>query len=455
LVELTTYRYNQTLKKIKIVVFLVVIASLIVLYLKVIHPAMEYKSALNMSKKGDYQAARIILERLGDYRDAPSQLNLVLALQQRDIDAQNFYNRCVELYNNREYTHFLTNLYDDKEQGVDLLAGYNFDKELDHIFNIAVTSCEAGNYDSGLRLLRDIFFISGDKKIEDYAKVLDIKFWVTYFQQGNYGEAAKYYRTLINTFPSLYNYSSKEIDKNPLYRMYDIGLELYKGENVEEAEKIFFALDDYYNAKAMVNTIQNSKSAQNTIPSTNIINQNTIPSINISDQIPNQSQVNIPKNDTNYDNTINLMNIAHVVYVSSTLKSEGSLNYDKSKLTDRDYATAWVEGVSGNGEGESIEISFSRDVTISVIVISNGYQKNIDILEKNASVKTLILEFDGGKSVLLTFHNPVERRKQKGHLAETFHFKENITTKNIKLTIHETYPGTKYADTCISEIMFY
>ena len=59
-------------------------------------------------------------------------------------------------------------------------------------------------------------------------------------------------------------------------------------------------------------------------------------------------------------------------------------------LFDGKFSTAWVEGVSGNGAGQKVLISFDRPRQLAGFEIVNGYAKNSDIYRKNARVRTAV-----------------------------------------------------------------
>ncbi|NPV02994.1 MAG: hypothetical protein HPY53_16595 [Brevinematales bacterium] len=153
---------------------------------------------------------------------------------------------------------------------------------------------------------------------------------------------------------------------------------------------------------------------------------------------------------------------------SSTLKAQGANSYTVKNLIDGDLRTCWSEGVKGYGVGEWVEFEFHEDTTIDVIAIANGYLKNEYILEKNSSVWALdiyITTYDGDKHhETLYFDRPefwqtsVETEEEVMHVCRLFWIPEGFggtSIKSIRFQIADVYHGTKYDDTCISEIFFY
>ena len=104
----------------------------------------------------------------------------------------------------------------------------------------------------------------------------------------------------------------------------------------------------------------------------------------------------------------------------------------------------WVEGVEGNGIGESIIIEFKKDMY--GISILNGYTdiNNMKLFKENSRVKKLLVEdLVNGITKEMFFEDAVY-----------FNYL-NFTkpTAKIKLTIKDVYAGSKYNDTCISAII--
>ena len=119
-------------------------------------------------------------------------------------------------------------------------------------------------------------------------------------------------------------------------------------------------------------------------------------------------------------------------------------HYDPANVCDGDLATAWVEGVDGYGEGQSITIHYGETCRISGISIWNGYQKNSDIYTKNSRPADITVSLDDGQSWQLTLKDQMGR--------QDFQLDEPLESANVTITINAAYGGTKYTDTAISEI---
>ncbi|HAA10274.1 MAG TPA: hypothetical protein DCE41_00725 [Cytophagales bacterium] len=150
------------------------------------------------------------------------------------------------------------------------------------------------------------------------------------------------------------------------------------------------------------------------------------------------------------------------VTASSTLQG----NYAVENLTDGDYATAWVEGVPGQGLGQSIEIELN-DVMVGYIGLLNGYTKSATTYNTNARVKRLRVDYES-----VDYADPSKTRQSSEELTledrpfqriSDFNLFDSLDElsqfgdgspkfRKITLTILEVYPGSQYEDTCITEL---
>lgn len=129
---------------------------------------------------------------------------------------------------------------------------------------------------------------------------------------------------------------------------------------------------------------------------------------------------------------------------ASSYLSEKNIKHVPDRIMDGDTTTAWVEGVEGNGEGESITFTFGDLYAVSDIKIWNGYQKSEDLYYKNARPAELELEFSDGSTERISLQD-ISSGFQEFAL-------ERHVTSYVKVKIVSTYDGSKYEDTVISEI---
>lgn len=129
---------------------------------------------------------------------------------------------------------------------------------------------------------------------------------------------------------------------------------------------------------------------------------------------------------------------------ASSYFSEKNIKHVPDLIMDGDTTTAWVEGVDGNGEGESITFTFGDLYVVSDIKIWNGYQKSEDLYYKNARPSELELEFSDGSTERISLQDMASGFQE-------FALERHVTSY-VKVKIVSTYDGSKYEDTVISEI---
>jgi len=197
----------------------------------------------------------------------------------------------------------------------------------------------------------------------------------------------------------------------------------------------------------------------------------------------------------------------HLRLASSELDDPGPYKfgrYGTQNLFDYDSSTCWAEGVPGNGIGESLYVGFEEN--IQSIFIVNGYAKTKNIFYRNNRVKkikisilvginkpgyvsdlyvlydatkfkhdTIIQLEDTMAPQEIEFPFDCEELKQfkesslqsfvKSHAKELEDYTKKLEDLGIKegelnvqyimlLEIVDVYKGSKYEDTCISDIWF-
>ncbi|WP_299711167.1 hypothetical protein [uncultured Tenacibaculum sp.] len=150
------------------------------------------------------------------------------------------------------------------------------------------------------------------------------------------------------------------------------------------------------------------------------------------------------------------------IKVSSQLKG----NYKKSYLFDGNFNTAWVEGKKGAGIGEKIEIELDN-YNLAAICLVNGYTKNANTYLENNRLKKIKVEKefidynDPNKTQSSSFEKTFEDKKFSSINTDNFYdlvtkvadFGDGyLKIKKVTITILEVYKGTKYNDTCITEL---
>lgn len=148
------------------------------------------------------------------------------------------------------------------------------------------------------------------------------------------------------------------------------------------------------------------------------------------------------------------------VTASSELMSQGSNSYKADNAHDLSYRTAWVEGVSGNGTGESLSYTFAPETPrITDIIVVNGYVKSEKAYADNARVKKLkvylnekpfaILQLEDKRSKQVFKFEPIGNGNRQNMKALS-----QQPGWSLKFEILEVYKGLKYDDVAITEIYF-
>jgi hypothetical protein len=136
------------------------------------------------------------------------------------------------------------------------------------------------------------------------------------------------------------------------------------------------------------------------------------------------------------------------VSASSQLPSDQYGTYFPYAAIDSLKETAWVEGASGSGVGEWIQLNFAGMVEVWQIALDVGFDKNADLFAKNNRIKQATFIFSNGEQVTLDFDDA--RGLQTFVLARAPG--PSIQTTSVRMIIEAVYPGTRYDDTCLAEI---
>lgn len=138
--------------------------------------------------------------------------------------------------------------------------------------------------------------------------------------------------------------------------------------------------------------------------------------------------------------------VAGKVTASSTLSPESA--YGADNLFDSRKEFAWAEGNAATaGEGEVLRFHFDQAVHISGIQIWDGYQRSAEHYRANARVKDFQFGTSAGPTQTLTLRDDPAGQK--------IDFSTAFEGQDFELKISSIYPGKKYKDLAISEILFY
>jgi len=139
-----------------------------------------------------------------------------------------------------------------------------------------------------------------------------------------------------------------------------------------------------------------------------------------------------------------------LISASSYLATQGQNKYQPNLAFDGDMRTAWVEGAAGDGIGETLEfLIFPTNKTIRQFNIYNGYIKSPSAYYNNARPKTLRLYINDIAKYDLKLVDKI--------CMQTFYMLEEIKVEamiEVKFEIMEVYPGKKWQDCAITDIVF-
>ena len=143
---------------------------------------------------------------------------------------------------------------------------------------------------------------------------------------------------------------------------------------------------------------------------------------------------------------------------SSELTESSGLVHNASRVGDRNYTTAWCEGVADDGIGQWVELrSPCNSETFRVIGVVPGYQKTSDTFFKNNRVRLAAFSVSiatSGASAVPVWSGTVEF--SDAEQIQWFEFPAVECRDNseavVRLQVQSVYPGSKYRDTCVSEI---
>ncbi|MCR5614063.1 NADase-type glycan-binding domain-containing protein [Treponema sp.] len=159
------------------------------------------------------------------------------------------------------------------------------------------------------------------------------------------------------------------------------------------------------------------------------------------------------------------------ISATSELK-EGSTVYKAVNAHDGDYASCWVEGASDFGKSQKLKFELwqggslvppFRNHSITHLYILNGFRRDEKTYYENNRIKKLRLTLNSKDSYEITLPDRPYAEVNDYNIAYEADLLNNYLTQSRTNTIYdvdsfdieilEVYPGTKYNDTCISEVI--
>lgn len=136
------------------------------------------------------------------------------------------------------------------------------------------------------------------------------------------------------------------------------------------------------------------------------------------------------------------------VVASSTLPNALGYTYYAENVMDKNRKTAWNEGATEEGEGETLTFYADGKQRVSGIRILNGYCQDSKTYHNNNRVKRIRIWFSDGTSCDHVIHDVFDEYTN-------IEFTDGKICDTVVFTIMDVYKGSKYNETCISEIEFY
>lgn len=132
--------------------------------------------------------------------------------------------------------------------------------------------------------------------------------------------------------------------------------------------------------------------------------------------------------------------------VSATSVLVPETAYQPANMFDSRYDFAWsTNGKLNDGVGESFELELSSPLSLSGLLVWNGYQRSATHFKKNGRVKHIQITTDSGKKQTISLADVQGVQKVA--------FKEKLNNvKKLRFKIEGVYAGTRYKDVLISEL---
>lgn len=144
---------------------------------------------------------------------------------------------------------------------------------------------------------------------------------------------------------------------------------------------------------------------------------------------------------------------------SSVLAPYKNKTYGADHLYDDNLTTPWVENASGTGAGESVTLHLDTAQKVYGLLLYNGYLESQYLFDINGKVTRVQVDFGDGNPV--TMDVPVPYVYDDSALSEEYfapckiEAASPVVTDTITVTILDATSGSKYKDTCISEMRVY
>ena len=143
-----------------------------------------------------------------------------------------------------------------------------------------------------------------------------------------------------------------------------------------------------------------------------------------------------------YTGSLSNYNEIHFYDASATSELlEGDIRFVADYAINPERNRPWVEGVGGDGIGQSITMEFARPETIKVLGFQIGYARSQYYYDINNRPKNVHISFSDGSGFDYTFRDTLKE--------QYIQLSVPIETTYVKVEIQGVYSGTLCKDTCI------
>ena len=149
--------------------------------------------------------------------------------------------------------------------------------------------------------------------------------------------------------------------------------------------------------------------------------------------------------DSSHVYTVPENDIISSIKASSTYTGD-RVSHSVYNLTDNDLNTNWTEGAEGQGIGEYIDFTLKKEYILTEMEIFPGNHRDDNYFHQNSRPREITLTFSDGTVRKVTLED--------SRTSQAFPIDPQIASDSVRLTIDSVYPGTKWADTVISQISF-
>lgn len=128
-------------------------------------------------------------------------------------------------------------------------------------------------------------------------------------------------------------------------------------------------------------------------------------------------------------------------------------NYHPTYVLDDNPATAWTEGVEGDGEGQVLTLPLSTVSSARAVRvrIRNGYQKSRGLLVANAAPEQIVLRLRDITGAVTAMQTATLERKMGWQ--EVTIAMNGAGFDRLELEVVTVHAGSRYRDTCISDVL--